>query len=322
MNRQKIKTALKVIAIPTIYALLLRTIFGESTWSGVFNMMSKTFLFLLPSIVGALTVFFSKEQYARSFLYRFFMPWAPVFAFFLITLIFAIEGWPCLLMILPIFLLASSIGGLIGGYFKVKKKDNKLYVSVLVLLPLFLSPLENFIGARSEPYKAYTYIDITAPAEQIWDNVTRVTTISEAQDKGWLTRLLNFPRPLKAELNYEGTGAYREAIFTNGLVFHETVTEYIDNKKMSFTIKALPHEIPLTTMDEHLVVGGKYFDVLNGTYELEKLNDKTYRLHLWSNFKLTTSFNFYASWWAKHIMKDIQNNILQIEKQRAELAQR
>ena len=87
---------------------------------------------------------------------------------------------------------------------------------------------------------------------------------------------------------------------------------------MSFTIRALPHEIPLTTLDEHLVVGGKYFDVLNGTYELEKLTEETYRLHLYSNFKLTTTFNFYASWWAVRIMKDIQNNILQIEKQRSE----
>lgn len=318
MNKNKIVTALKIIAIPSIYALLLRTVFGESTWSGVFNMMSKTFLFLLPSIVGALTVYFSPEEKVKKFSYRFFIPWIPIFVFFFITLIFAIEGWPCLVMILPIFLLAASIGGLIAAYFKLKKKENKLYVSVLTVLPLFVSPIENYLGANSEPYKAYTFIDIKAPAEKIWDNVTRVRTISNEQDKGYLTSLLNFPRPIKAELNYEGVGAHREAIFTNGLVFHETVTEYIDNKKMSFTIKALPHEIPLTTMDEHLVVGGKYFDVLNGTYELEKLNESTYRLHLWSNFKLTTTFNFYASWWAKQIMKDIQNNILQIEKQRSE----
>lgn len=318
MNKPKLTTTLKVIAIPTIYALLLRFVFGESTWSGVFNMMSQTFLFLLPSIVGALTVYFSKIEKVKKFAYRFFAPWIPVFAFVLITLCFAIEGWPCLLMILPIFLLAASIGGLIGGYFKLRKKDNKLYLSILTLLPLFASPIENYIGAKSTPYKAYTYIDIHASAEKIWDNVTRVKEIDAAQDKGWLTKLLNFPRPVKAELNYEGVGAYREAIFTNGLVFHETVTEYIDNKRMSFTIKALPHEIPLTTMDEHLVVGGKYFDVLNGTYELERLNDTTCRLHLWSNFKLTTTFNFYASWWANNIMKDIQNNILQVEKLRAE----
>jgi hypothetical protein len=318
MNRNNLFTALKIIAIPTFYALALRYVFGESTWNGVFNMMSKTFLFLLPSIVGALTVYFSSAEKVKKITYRIFIPWIPIFAFFLITLFFAIEGWPCLLMILPIFLLAASVGGLVGGYFKLKKKENKIYVSVLTLLPLLISPFENYLGAESSPYKAYTFIDIDAPAEKIWDNVTRVREIPAQEDKGWLTNLLNFPRPVKAELNYEGVGAYREAIFTNGLVFHETVTEYIDNKRMSFTIKALPHEIPLTTMDEHLVVGGKYFDVLNGTYELEQLNKKTCRLHLWSNFKLNTTFNFYASWWAKNIMKDIQNNILQIEKKRSE----
>ena len=311
-------SALKIILIPAVYALLLRFVFGESSWNGVFNMMSKTFLFLLPSVVGALTVYFSSRDKVEKLGYRVIAPWAPIFVFFFITLVFAIEGWPCLLMILPIFLVAASIGGLIGGYFKLRKRDNKLYLSTLMLLPFFISPIENYIGAITSPYNAYTYIDINAPADKIWNNVTRVREISKEQDRGWLTNLLNFPRPVKAELNYEGLGAYREAIFTNGLVFHETVTEYIDQRKMSFTIRALPHEIPLTTMDEHLVVGGKYFDVLNGTYELEKLNEKTYRLHLYSNFKLTTTFNFYASWWANNIMKDIQNNILQIQKYRAE----
>ena len=148
--------------------------------------------------------------------------------------------------------------------------------------------------------------------------VTRVREIKEEQDKGWLTKSLGFPRPVKAELNFEGVGAYREAKFTNGLIFHETVSEYVNKTKMVFSIKAYPHEIPSTTMDKHVVIGGQYFDVLNGTYELEKLNDKTYRLHLYSHFKLTTTFNFYASWWAKWIMKDIQNNILEVVKQRAE----
>jgi hypothetical protein len=318
MDKQRLLTTLKILAIPIAYALLIRLIFGVSTWSGIFNMMSKTFLFLLPSIVGALTVYLSKIENVKKLTYRIFAPWLTILIFFVFTLVVAIEGWPCLVMILPIFLIAGSIGGFIGGYFKIKKHDNKVYVSILVLLPLLISPVENYFGAVTKPYKAYTYIDINAPVEKIWSNVTRVREISKEQDKGWLTNLLNFPRPVKAELNYEGVGAYREAIFTNGLVFHEKVTEYIDKKKMSFTIKAHPHEIPLTTMDEHLVVGGKYFDVLNGTYELEKLNEKTYRLHLYSNFKLTTTFNFYASWWANNIMKDIQNNILQIEKYRSE----
>ncbi len=318
MDRQKLTTLLKVIAIPTLYAISLRIFFGVTTWKELCSVMSASFIFCLPTIVGALTVYFLPVDKARKSAYRILMPWIPIFIFFIITLGLKIEGWACWLMVLPLFLIAASIGGLIGGYLKLKNRYNKTYISLLPLLPLFMSPIEHMIDSIPGSYEAYTYIDIHASPEKIWKNVTRVKEIKEEQDKGWLTRTLGFPRPVKAELNYEGKGAYRKAIFTNGLVFHETVSEYVDKKKMIFSIKAYPHEIPSTTMDEHVVIGGQYFDVLNGTYELEKLNKTTSRLHLYSHFKLTTKFNFYASWWAKWIMKDIQYNILQVEKQRAE----
>lgn len=318
MDKQKLFGVLKVIAIPTFYAILLRLFFGVKTWTDLYSVMSVSFLFCLPTIVGALTIYFSSEKNVRRSSYKLFVPWIPILIFLFITLVFSWEGWACWLMVLPLFLIAASIGGLIGAYFKLRKKDNKAYISILILLPFFVSPIESFIGAIPGTYKANTYIDINSTADKIWNNVTRVREIKEKQDKGWLTKLLGFPRPVKAELNFEGVGAYREAKFTNELVFHETVSEYIDKKKMVFSIKAYPFEIPSTTMDEHVVIGGQYFDVLTGTYELEQLNSTTYRLHLYSHFKLTTTFNFYASWWARWIMKDIQNNILQVVRQRAE----
>jgi hypothetical protein len=318
MNNPRLLTFLKVIAIPTGYAIILRLFFGVSTWENLFTVMSVSFLFCLPTIVGVLTIYFSTIEKVKNRAYRIFTPWIPILIFLVITLAFALEGWACWLMVLPLFLIAASIGGLIGGYFKMKKQSTNVYISVLALLPLMMAPVEAMVGTIPGTYEAYTFIDINASADKIWSNVTRVKEIKEEQDKGWLTRTLGFPRPVKAELNFEGVGAYREAIFTNGLVFHETVSEYIDQKKMVFSIKAYPHEIPSTAMDEHVVIGGNYFDVLNGTYELEKLNETTHRLHLYSHFKLTTTFNFYASWWARWIMKDIQNNILQVEKQRAE----
>ena len=317
MNRTT-KNTLIAIGIPTLYAVVLRLFFGIDNWNELFSVMSVTFLFLLPTIVGALTVYLSSTEKAKSIAYRIFTPWIPVFLFLIITLALAIEGWACWLMILPIFLIAASIGGLLGGYLKIRKRNDRLNISLLVLLPLLIGPIESMIETIPGTYKAYTYIDINAPAEKIWDNVTRVKEIPIDQDKGYLTRLLGFPRPIKAELDFEGVGAYREAVFTNGLVFHETVTEYKDNEKMVFTIKAYPHEIPSTTLDEHVVIGGDYFDVLNGTYELEKLPNGLNRLHLYSHFKMNTTFNFYAGWWGKWIMKDIQNNILQVEKKRSE----
>ncbi|MEO8148237.1 MAG: hypothetical protein ABI723_11390 [Bacteroidia bacterium] len=316
----KLTRILKIVGIPVLFALMLRFVFGVKTMHDLYSVMTISFLVCLPMGVGALTIFFSRIENVKSLSYRLGAPLIPILAFFVITCALAIEGFACWIMVLPFFLIAASIGGLIAGYFKLKahKKSERLYVSVILLLPLFTSPLELMIGAIPGKYKAYTYIDIHASADKIWSNVTRVKEIEQQQDKGWLTRTLGFPRPIKAELNYDGVGASREAIFSGGLTFHEKVLSYSDKKKMTFSIKAYPYQIPSTTMDEHVVIGGDYFDVLDGTYELQKLNDDTYRLNLYSHYKLTTTFNFYASWWAGWIMKDIQNNILQVIKQRAE----
>jgi hypothetical protein len=167
-------------------------------------------------------------------------------------------------------------------------------------------------------FEAYTYTDIHAPAATIWAHVIRVETIPEKADHGSLSRFLGLPRPIRAELDYAGVGGSRQAIFTKGLVFQEVVREYQDQKKMVFSIKADPSSIPPTTMDEHIIVGGEYFDVLDGTYVLEKLGNDVYRLHLYSHFTFKTTFNWYAGLWGKLIMKDIQNNILQVIQTRCE----
>ena len=316
--KDKTKLTLWAIGLSILYAIFLRLLFGIDNWSDLYSVMTITFLVLMPTIMGSILVYFSDLEMVKKRSYRIFMPWLAVFGFFLITLVFSLEGILCWLMVLPIFFVMGSIGGLIGGYYRLKKDASKLQLSLLVLLPLMLAPVEQFIGAIPGQYEAYTFIDIEASAEEIWSEVTRVSEISPAEDKGFLNRVLDFPRPLRAELDYEGIGASREAIFSKGLIFHEVVTEYEHQKKMVFTIDADPQEIPSTTLDEHIVVGGEFFDVLTGTYELEELSANRHRLHLYSRFELNTTFNFYASWWAKFIMRDIQNNILQVEKRRAE----
>lgn len=318
MSQLQFLAGFKHFLVPVAYALGLRLFFGMETWEELYSVMTVTFLVIGPVIVGALTTYLSPVERLKSTAYRFFTPWISSLIFLGITLLLSIEGWACWVMILPVYLLFASLGGLIGGYLKMNSRKNRLQISLLALSPLLLAPLESSIKTIPGTYKAYTSIDIKAEPDQIWPEVTRVRAIPVNQDKGWLTRNLGFPRPVRAELNYHGVGAYRKAIFTNGLVFHETVLEYAEAKKMVFQIKANPYEIPSTTLDKHVVVGGDYFDVLTGTYELEKIGAHTYRLHLYSHFQLKTTFNFYASWWARWIMQDIQNNILQVIKMRAE----
>ena len=103
-----------------------------------------------------------------------------------------------------------------------------------------------------------------------------------------------------------------------GLQFVEKVTDWKANEKLGFSIEADPKATPLTTLDEHVTVGGAFFDVLSGTYEIHRLNARECELVLYSQHRISTHFNFYARLWSRYLMSEIQWNILQVIKQRAE----
>lgn len=311
---------LKVIGLPVLAALLFYFFYTTGEWNDIWVVMSVSFFFGLPYLTGVVAIYASPPARIRDLSYRILFPWAPIGVFFVITLALALEGWVCWIMILPIFLVLGTLGGLTAGYLRMRasKNLNRLQLSLAVVLPLIASPVEQAIGPDLAMFKAYTFIDITAPADRIWGNVTRVREIGPDEDTGTLTKWMGIPRPLRAELNYEGLGAERLAIFSGGLVFTEVVTQYEKERHMTFSITPNTGEIPATTFDEHILIGGDYFDVLSGTYELERLPDGSYRLHLWSVFETNTTFNVYAGLWARWIMQDIQNNILRVIKARSE----
>lgn len=223
-------------------------------------------------------------------------------------------------MILPLFMVLASLGGLTAGYIRLKKSKalNKLHISVAIVLPLVISPVEQIIGPSLSLFQARTSIVIDAPLETIWNNITKVREITKSEDKSSFNKWLGIPRPIRAELNYLGVNAERKAIFTGGLVFTEIVSVYKHQELMEFSIKPNTGEIPSTTFDEHVLIGGKYFDVLKGSYKVDKLGSNKYRVRLDSTFEVNTTFNFYAGMWARWIMTDIQNNILNIIKERCE----
>ncbi|AIN73391.1 hypothetical protein O8E88_001092 [Flavobacterium psychrophilum] len=308
---------IKLVLIPIIFALLLRISFGATIFNDFLSVMTWTFFLLVPAGIGALFIYFSPIEKVKSIAYRILAPWIPIILVIALTIVIGLEGWACWIMISPLFLIFASIGGLIAGHFKNKKNEN-LNISILVLLPFLIGPIENAIPRNAKTYTTYTSIEINSDAQTIWNNVTAVKEIKSNEDNSKLISWLGFPKPIKAELDTLAVGGYRKAIFQKGLIFNETVTKYENLKLMEFQIKANTYEIPSTTLDEHILIGGEYFDMLNGTYKLKKISTNKYNLILYSNFSMKTTFNSYASIWGNWIMKDIQNNILNVIKRRSE----
>lgn len=309
-----------VILIASLYALIVRLIFGAKFLGDFLEIMSVSFLVFVPFSISILTIVLSPRQLSESYLFRIFGPCIPVIVFLILTTFLNIEGLICWIMAFPVFIIVAALSGLLTGFVvdSVRGRSVRLSVFVIILLPFLLSPLEQQIKIEPQSYRVNTSIEINSTPEKIWSNVVRVREISESEDNGKLSKFMGFPRPIKAELDSLGIGGKRKAIFSGGLVFDEKVFYYDHQKKMSFSIKPVTEQIPASTLDEHVTVGGKYFTVLDGTYELEKISENKYKLILYSHFQMNTTFNFYSGLWSKWIMEDIQDNILHIIKNRCE----
>jgi hypothetical protein len=161
---------------------------------------------------------------------------------------------------------------------------------------------------------------VAAPAHVVWPLVASVDSIRPDEQRPALFTAMGFPRPVSAVIDRHGIGGVREARFTGGLVFTETITEWEQGRRLRFTIRPNTHEIPATTLDQHVTIGGPYFDVLTGTYELVPLANGGVRIVLGSEHRVSTPFNPYARLWTDAVMRSIQANILAVIKARAEAA--
>jgi len=242
----------------------------------------------------------------------------PVLLMVLITLLMRIEGLICIVFVLPIALVFGILGGLAARLVLRRNQGKKTAMLSIALAPLLMLAIELHVPEHFETRTVETTILIHAPATVIWNNIKKVDAIDPNELPPSWARRVGFPRPIAATLSHEGIGGVRHASFAGGLVFTETIDHWDAPHDLAFSIKANTDSIPPTTLDEHVTIGGPYFDVLEGEYSLESLGDDAIRLHLRSRERLTTHFNAYAGLWTDAVMRDIQNSILRVIKQRCE----
>jgi len=228
------------------------------------------------------------------------------------------EGMICLIMLAPLAVVTGILGGVAGGYVGSKSNGSgNTPVVCVAILPFLVAPVEHWTGPLTEVRLVQTSIDIQADPETVWRHIERVAPIQPDEETYSWTQSIGFPRPIEATLSKEGVGGVRHARFAGGLLFVETVTAWEPQKRLVFDIRADTANIPPATLDEHVTIGGPYFDALEGEYRIERLSTGV-RLHLSSRHRLSTTFNLYAGLWTDAVMRDIQNNILHVVRGRCE----
>lgn len=289
---------------------------GESLLAVFYVIVSFSFIFGVPFVMGMATAYLGCRFRGRTIFWIYVAPALFVLLAILFSVLFALEAIFCAVVAAPILVPCAFLGGLLGAYFQYRHA-NKISVSFVVMLPLLVAPLESRWKHPHQTVTVHNQILIDAPLESVWNEIASVREIQKEELPANWIYWLDFPRPKAAEIDFHGVGGTRTATFERDVSFFEVVTEWNKPRALAFTIDADPDFIPHTAFDKHIVVGGRFFDVLSGRYELEAQEKKTI-LHLSSQHQLATPFNDYAGWWSSHIMHSIQKTILVVIQQRAE----
>lgn len=286
-----------------------------------FEVMTMSFTCFMPFAMGVITVYVAELKGPQRIWVWLVLPWLPVAAALAATMLALLEGLICVVIFAPLALFLATFGGIAGGVAgrMIRSRQAKNFtVACVMVLPLFTANWEKQVFYQMDFQQVENVIDIQAPPELVWQNIERVPAIKTAELPDSWTRRIGFPDPVEATLSHEGVGGVRNASFTGGLFFIETVDQWEPQHRLAFTVAAQTDQIPATTLDEHVRVGGPYFDVLRGEYRLGPLGNGVTRLHLSSRHRISTDFNWYAHLWTDAIMSDLQIRILQVIKQRCE----
>lgn len=309
-------------AVGAAYGVFLRLLISFPKMGSIANptnsVMTLAFIVLGPLVIGFLTIRKAQARQPAPIWIWIVLPWASVAVMMAVTALFAIEGAICIVMALPIALVLSSIGGVVAGIISRRHRINRTPTLCLAILPFLLAPAESRLNAPLQTRTVSSAIRIHARAATIWQNIERVPAISPVELRPNWAHTIGFPRPIEATLSYEGVGGVRHASFERGLLFIETVTAWEPEHRLAFSIRADSAHIPSTTLDEHVTIGGRYFDVLDGEYSLEPLSNGDILLHLTSHQRLSTDFNGYAGLWTDAVMQNLQTSILEVIQHRCE----
>ena len=302
------------LGLGAVYGLTARLAFALDQFDALFGVMTGAFVFGVPIAMGTLAVLGQPREprWAASLV----LGWVPTLVAIGGTLLLAWEGLICVVIWLPVALLCATVGGLVGKLGWRSKAGRRPLGLLVAVLPLVVAPVENQSPLPRLSQTVHDAVEIEATPEAVWREIREVRPIRPDELGGSLAYRIGFPRPIEARLDGTGVGSVRHATFEGGVTFVERVTEWRRGRSLAFTIDA--SAVPSTTFDQHVAVGGRFFDVLNGRYEIERVAPGRVVLHLTSEQRLGTRFNAYTQLWTDRFMSDIQTTILGVIKRRAE----
>lgn len=168
-----------------------------------------------------------------------------------ILLAVALEGVICLLMALPIALVASLLGGLLGYFLQRSwwlQQTNPRLAFTLPLLVMAAMIIENQQNTEPPLTRIVTSVEINAPPERVWPLVIAFSEIPAPRE--WIFKS-GIAYPTHARIEGTGVGAIRYCEFSTGS-FVEPITVWYEPNVLAFSVRRQPRAMDEMSPWHHL----------------------------------------------------------------------
>jgi uncharacterized protein YndB with AHSA1/START domain len=300
------------------FGVVLRVIYWlPQPEQSTYSVMGIAFIYVAPFAIGAVTVYLAEKRERRSWAYYF---WAPVFAtacFVIGTVVIMIEGLICAILAVPLFGLMAAVGGLIMGAICRMTNWPKHAVYGIALLPLVLGavPGQDVIGTRPNVIERTQLID--APPERVWNEIMYTRDIKPEEVEHAFIYRIGVPLPQAGVVESTADGQVRKLTMGKSVHFDQVVTDWQENRHVRFTYRFYDDSFPPYALDDHVKIGGRYFDMVDTEYTLTPAAANSTSLQLTMRYRVKTSFNWYADPVAQLLIGNFEDVVLEFYRHRA-----
>lgn len=299
-----------------LFGILLRLVYsGRPNFP--FDAMSNSFMLLAPIAVGALTVYFAEKSKRRSWRYYLAVPALANLLFVAGTMLIMIEGLICAVIAAPLFAFLGAVGGLLMGAVCRVAAWPRHAAYAFMVLPFVFGALPADDSADRDVAVTQRTIQIAASPAVLWHQLLDARDIrADEVGQAWMYRI-GVPLPLSGVTQQSGTGLVRKVMMGKSIHFDQVATEWEVNRFVRWRYRFSDDSFPPGALDEHVKIGGHYFDMIDTEYELAPLGAHSTELKISMHYRVSTPFNWYAKPVARLLIANFEEVILRFYRRRS-----
>jgi hypothetical protein len=158
---------------------------------------------------------------------------------------------------------------------------------------------------------------IAAPVERVWSQLLTTRQIEPGEiDDAWMYRI-GVPAPLSATTEDDGATLVRHIVMGRNIHFDQVSDDWEAQRRVRWRYRFQEDSIPPGALDDHVKIGGAYFDLIDTEYSLAATSGGS-ELRVQMRYRVSTHFNWYAGPVARFLVGNFGSAALAFYARRAE----